>query len=96
MVYVEIEDQTLRASLAAFFDARFGGSVFDREDAIKLDFRAPAMSPEVELRIVERLLWAWHTQEQLPTGTEALLTASPSGAFASDEQPVSIQLRLQM
>jgi hypothetical protein len=95
MVCVEIEDETLRASLAAFLDASFGGSVFDREGAVKLDFR-PAISPEVEVRIVERLLWAWHTQERLPTGVDALVTASSSGVFASDEEPRVIQMRLQL
>ena len=70
--------------------------MFDREDPIMLDFRAPAMSPKVELRIVERLVLAWHKQEQLPSGTEALLTASPSGVFASNEEPGLVQMRLQL
>jgi hypothetical protein len=96
MVCVEIEYETLRASLAAFLDASFGGSVFDREGAVKLDFRVPAISPEVEVRIVERLLWTWHTQERLRTGVDAPVTASSSRVFDSDEEPRVIQMRLQL
>lgn len=57
-------DDELRERLARYLDARFSGDTFDREDGLALDFRAPALSPAVELRLVERLLWAWHALDQ--------------------------------
>ena len=90
-----IENVRLRESLGVFLDASFPGSVFDREEGFALDFRAPAMSPEVELKLAERLLWAWHTQDQPAQDVELLLTASPSGSFATSEQATSVQRRLR-
>ena len=94
MILVEIVNDELRASLARFLDAHFPGDLFDREAGLALDFRAPAMSPGIEVKLVERLLQAWHTQDEPSREVELLLTASPSRSFASDEQTVSIQRRL--
>jgi hypothetical protein len=96
MVFLEISDGTQRASLASFLDARFGGSLWDRDAGIEFDFRLPALSPEVELRLVERLLRAWRAQEQPQTEVDVTLTASPSGTLASDRPRGPSQRRLRL
>ena len=95
MVSIEIADETLRASLAAFLDANFGGSSFDRDGALDLDFRSPGLSAEYELRLTERLLHAWHAREHPTPEIDLLLTASSSATFAGT-QPVTIHRRLQL
>jgi hypothetical protein len=95
VVFVEIGDERLRASFAVFLDAKFGGSVFDRDTGLELDFRVPTMPPSVQLRLTERLLWAWHANHAPPMETEVTLTASPSEDLDSDEpQHEAMKLRL--
>jgi hypothetical protein len=95
VILVEILDDEFRVDLGRFLDASFPGDAFDRETGFALDFRASGMSPEVEIRLAERLLWAWHSEHQPPTDVELLLTASASGSFASDERPATIQRRVR-
>ena len=96
MVFVEIGDQTLRASLAAFLDARFGGSVFDRENGLELDFHVATMPAATQLRAAERLLWAWHIGLNSSRETEVTLTASPAAtdpdSDSSDHQTTTVRL----
>lgn len=97
MVFVEIGDEALCASFAAFLDARFGGSVFDRDGGLELDLRVPGMPARVQLRLAERLLWAWHLYQAPATTTEVTLTASASEEeeLTFDEPPhEAMNLRL--
>jgi hypothetical protein len=93
VIFVEAKDEIVRESLAAFLDARFPGSVFDRETGLELDFRRPGMTAEVEVRIVERLLSAWHLQKETSQGTELLLTASRAGDRVGDGHPPAAPFR---
>jgi hypothetical protein len=95
VVFVEINEETLRTSLAIFLDAKFGGSVFERDGGLELDFRIPTMPAAVQLRLAERLLWAWQLGQTLPAGTEVTLTASAVQEVDSDE-PDHASLRLQL
>jgi hypothetical protein len=52
--------------------------VFDRDSGLELDFRVAGMPARVQLRLAERLLWAWHLNQAPATTTEVTLTASPS------------------
>ena len=94
MILVEIIDDVLRESLGSFLDASFPGDTFDRETGFAIDFRAPGLSPEMEMRLAERLLWAWQAQEDAAKEIELLLTASPSGSFAGKKRPATIQRRI--
>ena len=76
MVFVEISDDTERESLAAFLDAAFGGSVFDRESGLELDLHAPGTPPQTELRVAEDLVRAWRASECRRGETEVTLVAS--------------------
>jgi hypothetical protein len=96
VVFVEINDATLRTSFAMFVDARFGGSVFDRESGLELDFPVPEMPHAVQLRVAERLLWAWNVGENVGVEIEVTLTASGSRDLDGNElQPESLRLLLK-
>jgi hypothetical protein len=93
VVFVEITQGDLRASLAAFLDAAFGGSVFDRDGGLELDFPVRELAPRVQVRIVERLLWAWSLEQQLEREIEVTLTAKPQ-ADVEPETTIREALRL--
>jgi hypothetical protein len=100
VVFVEINDATLRTSFAAFVDARFGGSVFDRDSGLELAFPVPDMPHAVQLRLAERLLWAWNVGENVGENVgveiEVTLTASGSHDLHGNElQRESLRLHLK-
>jgi hypothetical protein len=94
VVTVEISDTSQRESLAAFLDATFAGSMFDRDKGLELDVSLSGRRPEAELRYVEGLLRAWRGQEHGRDETEVRLTALPAGTNAGDRQRRLVQRRL--
>jgi hypothetical protein len=92
MVFVEIGDPELRAGLARFLDASFGGSVYDHADGLELRLPVAGLAPRVKLVVVERLLRAWSAEADLDGEVDVVLTAQPS--VPGEDLPARRSLRL--
>jgi hypothetical protein len=78
MVRVEIRAPTLVEDLADYLTYKLNGSVVSRQGELYISFREP-LSTDRELRLVERMVWAWRTERQIAApATVTHLVEGPS------------------
>ena len=76
MVSVDISDPGLRGSFAAFLRYKLEATVTESEGVLQIKFTGAVLAPPAQARLLERLLWAWHTERDVRVKTSALLTAT--------------------
>ncbi len=85
MFVIESDDADLLANLAGFLAHTLPGEVVVSEGRLCVEL-AGTLRPEAERRLLDRLVWAWQTERQVPptaslafTYVEQALDASCAG-----------------
>lgn len=74
MVRVRFEQGESLASCANFLSHAFPGEVTQDGDELHLSFAYGQFQSHVEIRIVERLLWAWRIENNHQRGEDGVIT----------------------